>query len=138
MTVAIGGCLCGKVRFSARDVEHQHHACHCQMCRRWTGGPAFAARVGSIDFDGQESPKNYASSKWAERGFCNHCGTSLYYHLRGDDIYYVNVGAFDDAELFQLVGEIYVDAQPSGYRFAGDLQRLTEAEVMSLHKDPAN
>lgn len=38
-----GGCLCGAVRFSVEHVETHHHACHCGMCRRWSGGSAFFA-----------------------------------------------------------------------------------------------
>jgi hypothetical protein len=64
-----GGCLCGAVRFVAEGVETEHHACHCGMCRRWSGGaPFFGVTVQSVVFSGSELTR-YASSKWAERGF---------------------------------------------------------------------
>jgi hypothetical protein len=74
-----GGCLCRAVRFVAEGVEMEHHACHCGMCRKWAGGaPFFGAAVQSVVFSGPELVR-YASSEWAERGFCRVCGTSLFY-----------------------------------------------------------
>ena len=32
-----GKCLCGAVTFTASGVESDAGACHCDMCRRWTG-----------------------------------------------------------------------------------------------------
>ena len=132
MTSMTGGCLCGRVRFSATDVETHHHACHCGMCRRWNGGPAFSAAVGGIRFESADEIAVYASSDWAERGFCGHCGSNLFYRMIDKNAYYVSVGAFDDPAPFVLSGEIFVDHQPAGYRFAGDQPRLTEAETLAL------
>lgn len=125
-----GRCLCGAVTFTARDVETAHHACHCGMCRRWAGSPLFVAEVGELAFDDSEPVGRYASSDWAERGFCKLCGSSLYYRLREADRYWVSVGAFDDAAAFTLAGEIFVDHRPAGYAFAGDLPGLTEQQVL--------
>lgn len=131
MAQATGRCLCGEVQFTVTDIEAAHHACHCAMCRRWGSGPMFAARVAAIEITaGTEHVRRYRSSDWADRAFCAQCGTHLYYYLRPGDSYYLSVGTFDDATPFRLVGEIYVDAQPPGYAFAGDLQRLTEADVI--------
>ncbi|MEE4184327.1 MAG: GFA family protein [Gammaproteobacteria bacterium] len=132
MTQACGQCLCGKVKFAATGVHRDHHACHCEMCRRWTGGPAFAAEVAALELTaGQEYVRRYASSAWADRAFCSHCGANLYFYMRPTNTYYVSVGAFDDQTPFTLVGEIFVDLQPPGYAFAGELERLTEADVVA-------
>jgi len=128
---ASGKCLCGAVTFTAEQVESHVHACHCAMCRGWTGGPMLAASVGSIQFSGEDKIKRYASSAWAERGFCSECGSSLFYHLFEPDMYIVATGAFDDPEQFALAGEIYVDEKPGGYNFAGDHPRLTGEEFMA-------
>jgi len=37
----------------------------------------------------------------------------------------------DDDSVFKLAGEIYVDSQPPGYRFAAGLERMTEAEALA-------
>ena len=131
MTERTGGCLCGAVRFTASDVETNHHACHCGMCRKWSGGPMLAAMTGAIRFETSDALARYESSTWAERGFCRRCGSSLFYFLKPTGQYSVAVGAFDDPTDFRLAEEIYVDHQPPGYAFAGARPRLTEAEVLA-------
>ena len=39
---ASGHCLCGAVKISASQASKSIGACHCGMCRRWTGGPWLA------------------------------------------------------------------------------------------------
>ncbi len=131
MTASTGGCLCGAVRFSAETVETHHHACHCGMCRRWSGGPLFAASTQAVSFEGSENIARYRSSDWAERGFCKTCGSNLFYYLKPADKYLMCVGTFDDPSAFRLIGEIYIDHKPAGYDFAGDLPKMTEAEVIA-------
>jgi len=127
-----GKCLCGAIRFTAAHVEVEHHACHCSMCRRWSGGaPFFAASTDSVAFDGVEHLGRYVSSDWAERGFCRSCGSVLFYYLKPTNTYMMSVGAFDDPSVFQLAREIFIDAKPVGYAFAGNHPRLTEAETLA-------
>ena len=90
-----------------------------------------AASVGQIEFSGAAHIKRYASSEWAERGFCSECGTNLFYRLLEQDLYIMCTGCFDDPEQFNLSGEIFVDEKPSSYDFAGDHPRLTGAEFLA-------
>ncbi len=126
-----GGCLCGAVRFSADDVDTDHHACHCSMCRHWAGGPVFAADAGAVRFEGEPNLRRYESSEWAQRGFCGICGSNLFYYLKPADAYHLCVGAFDDPAVFKLNVEVFVDHKPKGYQFAGTHQQLTEAQVFA-------
>jgi hypothetical protein len=126
-----GRCLCGAVTFTAAKVETDFETCHCGMCRRWAGGPLFAAAAEGVRFDGEENLTAYDSSEWASRGFCSKCGSGLFYYLKPLDRYIMCVGAFDDASAFRLVGEIYIDHKPPGYSFAGELPKQTEAEVLA-------
>ena len=128
---ATGRCLCGAVSYCAEKVENHVHACHCAMCRRWSGSSMIAAEVGSVVFEGSEHIGRYDSSDWAERGFCTRCGSSLFYRLKSPDTYIMTVGGFDDQAEFELVGEIHVDAKPPGYDFAGEHPRQTGAEFMA-------
>ena len=130
---ATGGCLCGSVRFTAEDVGDDVHACHCTMCRAWSGGPAIVAMVGNIRFEGGGLSR-HDSSSWAERGFCAHCGSNLFYRLKATNGYYVSMGAFDDQSRFRLVDEIYIDEKPPAYDFAGDRPRLTREEFLASIK----
>lgn len=125
-----GKCLCGAVTFTAEKVEPHVHACHCSICRKWSGGPMLAATVESVKFAGADHIKSYRSSDWAERGFCTECGTNLFYRLVEPNVYIMCTGAFENSEQFSLGGEIYIDEKPKGYNFAGDHERLTGAEFM--------
>ena len=135
MAGASGGCLCGKVRFTADNIETGFHACHCGMCRRWTSSPMFVVTAEKLSFDGAAEPAVYESSEWAERGFCGNCGSTLFYRLKSGE-YFMSVGAFDDASPFKMKGEIYVDHHPGGYKFSGDLEQMTEADILSHFAPP--
>lgn len=107
------------------------------MCRRWCGGaPFFGTPASEIVFEGEDQIVRYASSSWAERGFCKTCGTNLFYFLKPTKTYSLCVGAFDDAASFELDQEIYVDHKPAGYALAGEHPRLTEAEALAEFASP--
>ncbi|NNF66890.1 MAG: GFA family protein [Gammaproteobacteria bacterium] len=126
-----GRCLCGAVSFVAESVDTNIHSCHCDICRKWSGGPAFAASVGSVSFEGEEHVTRYDSSEWAERGFCSRCGGHLFYRLKEANHYVLWMGTFDDLSPFKLAGEIYIDQKPAMYNLAGDHPRLTGEQFMA-------
>jgi len=128
---ATGKCLCGAISFTAQDVEPHFHACHCSMCRKWSGGPGMGVGVGSIALEGEANLGVYKSSDWAERCFCSKCGTNLMYRMPETGMTVVWAGAFDDESGLSLTGEIYVDEKPASYSFAGDHPRQTGAEFMA-------
>ena len=39
----------------------------------------------------------YASSEWAKRGFCNTCGSSLFYQLLSEDAINIATGTLNDS-----------------------------------------
>ena len=70
-----GGCLCGAVRFTLKDTPTEYGACHCSMCRKFSGGIELGVQVlpDGITWDADEDLATYTSSAWAERGFCRRC-----------------------------------------------------------------
>lgn len=132
-----GGCLCGAVRFTAEDVDPNYTVCHCGMCRRWSGGPPlFSANTKTVTFEAPENVSRYASSSWAERGYCNKCGTNLFYFYKPAGTYAMGVGCFDDPSPFRIASEIFIDHKPASYELAGEHPRLTEAETMAKFAKP--
>ncbi|MFV0492057.1 MAG: GFA family protein [Pseudorhodobacter sp.] len=126
-----GHCLCGAVKVSMTPGKPELSACHCGMCQRWTGSVLMSieSEQGSLTHEGPV--KIYRSSDWAERAFCAECGTSLWYHLTIPDheTHFVAAGLFPDAGGLKLDHEIYIDRKPEGYAFAGNHQKMTQAEV---------
>ena len=133
---AHGSCLCGKVHVTTSCYDQNVYACHCGMCRKWTGGPLFSVDCGTdVTFDGAENVGIYSSSDWAERGFCKSCGTSLFYRVKGYGAYFMPAGLFDDVEDFHLQGQTFIDRKPDYYTFANKTLNKTEAEVMAMYAD---
>lgn len=81
--MAAGSCLCGAVRFDAELPSKWVAHCHCSLCRR-AHGAAFVTWVGmdatrvQLD-DAQQQLRWYASTPGAERGFCSHCGSMMFF-----------------------------------------------------------
>jgi hypothetical protein len=127
-----GRCLCGAVTVRATPVRRHVEACHCTMCRQWSGGPFLGVQCGgAVEMEGAEHVVRFASSAWAERGFCGRCGSHLFYRFVPADAYSFLAGLFPDAALAPLGEEIFIDEKPDYYAFAGDRERLTGAETLA-------
>ena len=72
--------------------------------------------------------KAYQSSDWAERGFCNECGTHLFYHLMPNNEYILPAGLFQDRN-FQLINEIFIDEKPAFYEMKNETKKMTGQQV---------
>jgi hypothetical protein len=120
------------VRFKAAPSKPEMDVCHCGMCRRWGGGPFLSLKlVTDPAFEGEEHIARYASSDWAERGFCRRCGTHLFYYYKPKAGYSFAAGLFDGAGDFDFNEEIFIDSKPAYYAFAGTREKLTGAQVMA-------
>ena len=84
MTQLSGYCLCKAISFTI-PTPKRFDACHCVDCRRWHG--ASIVGIDSTDVTlVRDAPtlKWFSSSDWAERGFCDKCGSSLFYRLKSN------------------------------------------------------
>ncbi len=129
-----GRCLCGTITFTLAEAATDIGACHCRMCRRWTGSPGMAVHLSQApEISGSENMTWYDSSDWAERGFCATCGSSLFYRIKGETPdYYVHAGALDDQDALTLKEQIFIDEKPGYYAFAGDIPAMTGEEVFAM------
>ncbi len=124
-----GLCLCGAVSVEF-EPEDQITACHCEMCRRWTGAAFVEVDTvpGSLKVEGPV--QTYRSSKYVERGFCERCGSAVFFHLDapGHDLYSVSAGLVENAGGLTLTREYYADETASVFAFAGDHPKETRDE----------
>ena len=129
-----GRCLCGKVVLRLVGEVHDVTACHCDMCRRWGGGPALGL-VGdyNVEIDGEENIVRFRSSEWAERAFCGVCGSNLFYQLVDTDKIGVEAGLLDDQSGLTFTGQIFIDEKPDWYTFANETKKMTGAEVFAMY-----
>jgi hypothetical protein len=98
----VGGCACGRVRFTARVADDDAYLCHCRMCQRATGSVSIAFKgFRRADVEWQSEPDWYDSSPIARRPYCRECGTSLGFAFNeGSDSMDLAVAAFDDPSRF--------------------------------------
>jgi hypothetical protein len=132
-----GGCLCGAVRFTATPKSSEFDVCHCSMCRRWSAGPFFAmACKGAVEVLDTSSLGVYRSSEWAERCFCRHCGSVLFYRLVEHDFCAVSAEAFDNRDGFAFTSQVFIDEKPAYYDFANKTHNMTGKEVFAAFARP--
>jgi hypothetical protein len=130
LSVVKGSCLCGAVNISTTSINPHIAACHCSMCRKWGGGALLGVECDSdIDFQGEENIEVYQSSEWAERGFCNKCGSHLFYRLKESNHYYIPVGIFDEQSDLVFDLQVFVEEKPEYYSFANKTKNLTGIEL---------
>lgn len=118
--VATGGCQCGAVRYAFYAPLEKSHVCHCRMCQRATGG-LFAALAGGTPDNfawRRGTPRFFASSNLAQRGFCEKCGTplSFKYEQPGARIY-ATIGSLDEPEKAPIVIQYGVESRLSWVKF---------------------
>lgn len=131
---ARGSCLCGTVSISVESLPERVGACHCSMCQKWTGGPLFAVECRQgVRFEGQESISIFTSSEWAERGFCNRCGSHLFYRLKETGEYALPPGLFNDTSSLNFDYQVFIDEKPAFYDFANETKNMTGAEVFAMY-----
>ena len=116
-----GSCLCGAVRFEVRGGLRPVIACHCVQCRKQTG--TYMSATASADKDlvltRQDGLKWFRSSEDARRGFCQDCGSVLFWKQEGSDTTSIAAGAIDGATGVPLEGHIFCESAGDYYEIAG-------------------
>ena len=138
--MSIGGsCLCAGVRFSVQGPLRPIIECYCGQCRHWSGNlvaaTAAAANQMTIvsDRDGESDLLSwYRSSEQAERGFCRHCGSSLFWRGDGRESISIMAGVLEDDANLSIAKRIYEKHRPSWH---GD--PLVDLAALAPEAEPA-
>ena len=124
-----GGCLCGKVRYSA-DVEPTFvGVCHCTNCQKGTGSafsvvvavptPALTVQGTLETFTGRGD-----SGKATYRRFCPACGSALIDEAEiMPNVTMIMAGTLDDASWVKPASEIFCDSAQPGVQLGGERRR---------------
>ena len=125
-----GGCLCGAVRYRATAAPVRAVICHCSMCRRHSGAPAMAFvhfPVSSFAWV-RGVPARYRSSRYAERGFCSVCGSTLSMHeeVLGDRVQ-VALGSLDEPERIRPNDHVWTQEQLPWFEIDDRLTRFRQS-----------
>ena len=125
MTRATGRCLCAAVCYAVDGPLRAVSYCHCSQCRRTSGHfvAASACEAGHLRFLEDRGLRWYRSSPHAERGFCKHCGSSLFWRPGHGRHISIMAGTLDVPTNLQAVEHIHVDSASDYYTLDDGLPR---------------
>jgi hypothetical protein len=117
-----GSCQCGGVQFRIRPPFRDVIACHCVQCRKLSGHftAATAVRPEHLALDADTTLKWYRASSEAKRGFCDTCGSTLFWAPDSGDRISVYAGSLDGDTGLVLREHIFLSEQGDYYTIADD------------------
>ena len=101
MASVTGGCLCGRVRFTASGEPDRVGLCHCLDCRKHHGALFHASAIfpeAAVTVEGE-------TRHYKGRHFCPECGSSVF-SCSGDEIE-LHLGALDQPDRFMPTYELW-------------------------------
>lgn len=106
-------CLCGAIKLDVMGCLADVEACHCRLCRKWSGHIGVTVEVArdSVITHGKAHLQWYHSSEKVRRGFCRHCGTSIFFDPLDQQKHHwiaIAMGIFDTPTHTQLTHHIFV------------------------------
>ncbi|MEM9330677.1 MAG: GFA family protein [Pseudomonadota bacterium] len=112
-----GSCNCGGVKWQAEGELRPIIMCHCGQCRKQTGLYYAATNVADEKLSIVEGRtlKWYHSSPNAKRGFCENCGSALFWKNLSDDFTSILVGSIDGPTGLEIGEHIFTDDMPDWY-----------------------
>jgi hypothetical protein len=128
MTTASGRCLCGAVRYVVNGPLRGVSYCHCSQCRRTSGHfvAASACDPEHLQLIEDQGLRWYRSSAAADRGFCGHCGSSLFWRPHRGAHISIMAGTLDAPTGLAAYEHIYVDSASDYYVIDDGLPRFAE------------
>lgn len=124
-----GSCLCGGVRYELSGDLRNSVACHCVQCRKTSGHYVSATQVGpeQMHITHGETLTWFQSSPQAQRGFCNRCGSSLFWrHEIDNGAVSVMSGTLDGATGITTEKHIFVADKGDYYNIADDVPQYDQ------------
>jgi hypothetical protein len=121
-----GSCLCGAVAYEVEGPLREVIGCHCTQCRKQTGHymAATAAKLDKFRIAKDEGLRWYRSSDSAQRGFCQICGSTLFWQGNGRDYVAIAAGTVDGETGQRIAGHIFCADKGDYYDITdGDYQR---------------
>jgi len=114
--VKVGGCLCGSVRYEVNGPLRPIVACHCTQCRKTSGHYVAATQCLQSDLSlSGDTLRWFKSSESAERGFCQRCGSNLFWRRFGNQHISIWAGSIDGETGLRMESQIHVESKGDYY-----------------------
>ena len=77
-----GSCLCGSVRFEVTEPFERVAACHCETCKKLSGGAGTVngrVRTEAVHLlAGEDLVTSFQPAEGSAKSFCSKCGSNLF------------------------------------------------------------
>ena len=128
-----GSCLCGAVNVTVGSFSKKVAHCHCTMCRKFHGA-AFATLVevsGLTWQSGLNNIKEFKAENGTIRSFCNSCGSSIGFRVKGADISSIElaIAIFDENIPVQPDAHIYTNYKANWCLLSDGLKEFSRGRI---------
>ncbi len=125
-----GGCLCGAVRYEVRGPLRAVVDCHCSQCRRTSGHFAAFTATRPEDLVLIESGglRWYRSSARGRRGFCEVCGSSLFWEPASGERVSIAAGTLDLPTGLATAAHVFVEDAGDYYTIGDGLPHRADGD----------
>jgi len=128
----VGGCLCGKIRYTAEADPVFTALCHCKNCQKQAGTSfSVVVAIPASELSVTGAVKTYEDTgdcgKPVHCNFFPSCGspiTSVVDSMPG--LAFIKAGTLDDPSWLKPTMEVYCDSVQPWVRQPGDLQRFAK------------
>ena len=110
--------MCGGVRYEVNGKLRDIITCHCEQCRRSSGHfvAATACRREHFKLVRQDSLQWYSAVPGHRRGFCNVCGSSLFFEETDGQRVSIAAGSLDMPQGLTIAAQIFTAEAGDYYR----------------------
>lgn len=128
MKVQHGGCLCRGVLFEVHGALKPVLACHCSQCAKTSGNYAAMTSCSSEDptLSAQDTLRWYQSSPTVQRGFCDRCGSNLFWRQSESADIYITAGTLERPTSLKIAEHIFVASKSDYYEITDGLPHKDE------------
>tara|TARA_B100000700_G_C14820942_1_gene749892 strand:+ start:102 stop:506 length:405 start_codon:yes stop_codon:yes gene_type:complete len=118
-------CLCGNVRFIIYGNLRSVFNCHCSQCMKTHGNYAAytSCKERDIKFLSKKTLVWYKSSSIAKRGFCNKCGSSIFYKKFNTKFISISAGILKNPTKLKTKLHIYTRGKMDYYSISDKLPK---------------
>ena len=130
-----GGCLCGAVRYEWENEPEEVTYCHCNDCKKATGGAysisieAYKETFNIVSGQLKKYKTKADSGDSTTRNFCSECGSPIFIEIGNyPDLVWINAGGMDEPDLIQPTLQIWTKSKVSWAHIPDDLPALAEED----------
>lgn len=132
MADIVGGCLCGKIRYTSDADPLTMAVCHCKNCQKQTS-TAFSVLValpkGSLKIDGELSAYHDQGTSGGSviRRFCGQCGSAIMSDATAyPAVEFLKAGTLDDTSWLKPQTQFWCDSAQAWLKLDSEIPQLAQ------------